>query len=137
MQGNTGSKALALYRCANLSFQMDVVYTNLPPAGAMRGYGGPQGLFALEVHMDEIAYAIGLDPIEFRRRNWMQVGDTFALAEALGEGRKGFPNPLRSTGLAECVERGAKLIGWERRHDPERHVLPGVRTSGAGLGWRR
>jgi len=124
VQANTGSKSLALYRCANLRFEMDVVYTNLPPAGAMRGYGGPQGLFALEVHMDEIARAVGLDPIEFRRRNWMKVGDTFALAEALGEGRKGFSNPLRSTGLAECVGRGAKLIGWERRRDPGWHVVP-------------
>ncbi len=123
VQGNTGSKTLALYRCKNLRFEMDVVYTNLPPAGAMRGYGAPQGLFALEVHMDEIACELGLDPIEFRRRNWVQVGDTFALAEALGEGRKGFPNPLRSTALAQCVERGAHLIGWERRRDPDWHVL--------------
>ena len=134
VQGNTGSKALALYRCANLRFEMDVVYTNLPPAGAMRGYGAPQGLFALEVHMDEIAHEIGLDPIEFRRRNWVRVGDTFALAEALGEGRKGFPNPLRSTGLAECVERGAKLIGWERRRDPDWHVLPDRPNVRRGIG---
>ncbi len=124
VQANTGSKSLALYRCGNLRFEMDAVYTNLPPAGAMRGYGAPQGLFALEVHMDEIAQEIGLDPIEFRRRNWVRVGDTFALAEALGEGRKGFPNPLRSTGLAQCVERGAQLIGWEGRRDPDWHILP-------------
>jgi putative selenate reductase molybdopterin-binding subunit len=80
----------------------------------MRGYGASQGLFGLEVHINDIASELGLDPIEFRRRNWVRVGDTFALAEALGEGRKGFPNPLRSTGLEECVTRGAQLIGWER-----------------------
>jgi putative selenate reductase molybdopterin-binding subunit len=125
VQGNTGSKALALYRCPNLRFEMDVVYTNRPPAGAMRGYGAPQGLFALEVHMDEIAVALGFDPLEFRRRNWVQVGDVFPLAEALGEGRKGFPNPLRSTGLAECVAEGARRIGWERRNDPNWHIVPG------------
>jgi len=134
VQGNTGSKALALYRCSNLRFEMDVVYTNRPPAGAMRGYGAPQGLFALEVHMDEIAAELGLDPIEFRRRNWVQVDDVFALAEALGEGRKGFPNPLRSTGLAECVERGAKLIGWERRRDPDWRSVPGKPHIRRGLG---
>ncbi len=134
VQGNTGSKALALYRCPNLRFEMDVVYTNRPPAGAMRGYGAPQGLFALEVHMDEIAAELGLDPIEFRRRNWAQVGDVFALAEALGEGRKGFPNPLRSTGLAECVERGAQMIGWERRSDPEWHIIPGKPHIRRGMG---
>lgn len=134
VQGNTGSKALSLYRCPNLRFEMDVVYTNRPPAGAMRGYGAPQGLFALEVHMDEIAAALGLDPVEFRRRNWVQVGDTFALAEALGEGRKGFPNPLRSTGLAECVERGARLIGWEQRREPDWRTVPGKPHLRRGLG---
>ncbi len=134
VQGNTGSKALALYRCPNLRFAMDVVYTNRPPAGAMRGYGGPQGMFALEVHMDEIAAELGLDPIEFRRKNWVEVGDVFALAEELGEGRKGFPNPLRSTGLAECVDEGAKRIGWERRNDPHWHVIPNKPHVRRGLG---
>ena len=134
VQGNTGSKALALYRCPNLRFEMDVVYTNRPPAGAMRGYGAPQGLFALEVHMDEIAAGLGLDPIEFRRRNWAQVGDVFALAEALGEGRKGFPNPLRSTGLAECVAEGARRIDWKRRDDPNWRVVPGKPHVRRGLG---
>ena len=134
VQGNTGSKALALYRCPNLRFEMDVVYTNRPPAGAMRGYGGPQGMFALEVHMDEIAAELGLDPIDLRRRNWVQVGDVFALAEALGEGRKGFPNPLRSSGLAECVAEGAKRIGWERRGDPDWHVVPDKPHVRRGLG---
>ena len=134
VQGNTGSKALALYRCPNLRFEMDVVYTNRPPAGAMRGYGAPQGLFALEVHMDEIAAELGLDPIEFRRRNWVQVGDVFALAEALGEGRKGFPNPLRSTGLAECVDEGARRSGWERRKDANWHIVPDKPHIRRGLG---
>ncbi|OIO95789.1 MAG: hypothetical protein AUK03_04945 [Anaerolineae bacterium CG2_30_64_16] len=113
---------------------MDVTYTNRPPAGAMRGYGAPQGLFALEVHMDEIAAGLGLDPIEFRRRNWVQVGDVFPLAEALGEGRKGFPNPLRSTGLAECIAEGARRIGWQRRYDPDWHVVPGKPHVRRGLG---
>jgi putative selenate reductase molybdopterin-binding subunit len=134
VQGNTGSKALALYRCPNLRFEMDVVYTNRPPAGAMRGYGAPQGLFALEMHMDEIAAELGLDPIEFRRRNWAKVGDVFALAEALGEGRKGFPNPLRSSGLAECVAEGARRIGWKRRRDPDWHIVPDKPHVRRGLG---
>jgi putative selenate reductase molybdopterin-binding subunit len=134
VQGNTGSKALALYRCPNLRFEMDVVYTNRPTAGAMRGYGAPQGLFALEVQMDEIAAELGLDPLEMRRRNWVQVGDVFPLAEALGEGRKGFSNPVRSTGLAECVERGARQIAWERRLDPDWHVVPGRPHVRRGLG---
>jgi putative selenate reductase molybdopterin-binding subunit len=115
VQANTGAKALALYRCPNQRFAFEAVYTNQPVAGAMRGYGGPQGLFAMEVHMDEIAAALELDPIEFRRRNWIRVGDVFPLAEELGEGRKGYPQPLRSSGLSQCVELGAKAIGWEQR----------------------
>lgn len=134
VQGNTGSKALALYRCPNLRFEMDVVYTNRPPAGAMRGYGVPQGLFGLEVHIDEIAAELDLDPIEFRRRNWVLVGDVFPLAEALGEGRKGFPTPVRSTALAECVERGSWMIGWERRQDPAWREVPGHPDKRRGLG---
>jgi len=62
------------------------------------------------------------------------VGDIFPLAEALGEGRKGFPNPLRSTGLAECVAEGAKRIGWENRKDPEWHTVPGKEHIRRGLG---
>ncbi|MHB8087374.1 MAG: xanthine dehydrogenase family protein molybdopterin-binding subunit [Anaerolineaceae bacterium] len=134
VQQNTGSRPLALYRCPNMRFEVDVVYTNRPPAGAMRGYGVPQGLFALEVHMDEIAAELGLDPIEFRHRNWVKVGDVFPLAEALGEGRKGFPNPLRSTGLAECVAEGSKRIGWDRRNDPDWHTVPGKPYLRRGLG---
>lgn len=132
--GNCGSKALALYRCPNLHFDFDVVYTNHPPAGAMRGYGGPQGLFALEVHMDEIAAALGMDPIELRRKNWVQVGDVFPLAEELGEGRKGFANPVRSCGLAKCVERAAKAIGWERRYDAEWQSVVGQPHLRRGIG---
>jgi len=134
VQGNTGSKALALYRCPNQRFVFDTVYTNRPVAGAMRGYGGPQGLFALEVHMDEIAAALGLDPIGLRRRNWIRVGDVFPLAEALGEGRKGYPQPLRSSGLAQCVELGAKAIGWKTTADDPH---PGPLPEGEGDGGQR
>lgn len=134
VQQNTGARPLSLYRCENLRFEVEVVYTNRPPAGAMRGYGVPQGLFALEVHMDEIAAELGLDPIEFRQRNWVKVGDVFPLAEALGEGRKGFPNPLRSTGLAECVFEGAKRIDWERQKDSDWHIVPGKPHLRRGMG---
>ena len=65
-----------------------MVYTNLPVPGAYRGYGGPQALFALESHMDEIAHALGIDPIELRRKNWVQAGDTLPMAVLLGEGEK-------------------------------------------------
>lgn len=74
--GNTGHKAMALYvgdgeyrKSPNIRFYADVVYTNTPPAGAFRGYGVPQGYWPVERHMEKIARALKLDPIEFRLRN--------------------------------------------------------------------
>jgi len=140
VQANTGSKTLALYRCQNLRFIMDAVYTNLPPAGAFRGYGVPQGLFAVESLMDELAEALDMDSIALRRKNWVQQGDVFALAKALGEGREGFESPVESCGLPECVEKGAEAIGWGKAAllDPARpHIRRGqgiaCATQGSGI----
>ncbi|MFN8384806.1 MAG: molybdopterin cofactor-binding domain-containing protein [Anaerolineales bacterium] len=70
--GNTGHKAMALYvgdgdyrKSPNIQFYADVVYTNTPPAGAFRGYGVPQGYWPVERHMEKIARALNLDPIDF------------------------------------------------------------------------
>ncbi|HEY3365430.1 MAG TPA: molybdopterin cofactor-binding domain-containing protein [Symbiobacteriaceae bacterium] len=115
VQTNTGSKALPIYRCPNIHFKATTVYTNLPPAGAFRGYGGPQGFFALESHMDELAGAIGMDPLAFRLKNCLQTGDTNPLAKALGEGREGFEQKIESCGLPECAEFGRQAIGWDER----------------------
>jgi CO/xanthine dehydrogenase Mo-binding subunit len=52
------------------------VATNAPPHGAFRGFGAPQSLFAIERHMDRIAHVVGLSPIELRRRNFLQPGQT-------------------------------------------------------------
>ena len=54
----TGGKALPLYRAPHYKFEAHVVYTNLPVAGAFRGYGGPQGFFPVERHMDRMAAAL-------------------------------------------------------------------------------
>jgi putative selenate reductase molybdopterin-binding subunit len=115
---NTGSKPLALYRCPNQRFVADGVYTNLPVAGAMRGYGGPQGFFALESHMDEIADALGIDPLELRRRNAIDVGDAPPIAAALGEGKEGLPQKITSCGLAACAGRAAEELGWGEKWRP-------------------
>ncbi len=69
------SAPLSVYRCPNKKLDAYVVYTNLPPAGAVRGYGMTQPVFAVESAMDELARALGLDPFEFRRRNAVQPGD--------------------------------------------------------------
>jgi putative selenate reductase molybdopterin-binding subunit len=102
------------------AFDCDVVYTNIPVPGAYRGYGAPQALFALECHMEDIAAELGMDAIEFRRRNWTKVGDPIDIAPQLGEGdiEEGSMPIITSSGLEECVLQGMRAIGWERRTDP-------------------
>ncbi len=114
----TGFRALSTYWLPAARFDCDVVYTNKPVPGAFRGYGAPQALFGLEQHMEELALAAGLDPLEFKRTNWIKVGQDLPMAEAMGEGREGFAQTVMSSGLAECVDEGAASIGWERRFDP-------------------
>jgi putative selenate reductase molybdopterin-binding subunit len=111
----TGNRALSLYRCPNLRYEARAVYTNLAVAGAFRGYGCPQGFFALESHVDEVATALGEDPLEFRRRNHVQEGDDQPIAEVLGEGKEGFKQIIRSCGLPQAIQLGAKAIGWKDR----------------------
>lgn len=109
----TAQKTLTLYRSPNVHVEGKAVYTNLPVAGAYRGYGAPQGFFALECLMDEIAAALDIDPIELRHKNYVLAGEDIPIAKILGEGREGFPVVIESTGLHECLETGRKLIDWD------------------------
>jgi len=111
----TGNRALSLYRCPNLRYEARAVYTNLAVAGAFRGYGCPQGFFALESHVDEVAAGLAEDPLEFRRRNHVQEGDDQPIAEVLGEGKEGFKQLIRSCGLPRAIELGAEAIGWTEK----------------------
>jgi CO/xanthine dehydrogenase Mo-binding subunit/aerobic-type carbon monoxide dehydrogenase small subunit (CoxS/CutS family) len=69
------SESLALYRCENKSVDAVAVYTNTVPSGAFRGYGLSQTSFAVESALDELARRLGIDPLEFRRRNVVRPGD--------------------------------------------------------------
>lgn len=68
-------ESLAVYNCANKKVDAHSVYTNTVPSGAFRGYGLSQMIFAIESAMDELAAGIGMDPLEFRRRNMVREGD--------------------------------------------------------------
>ena len=127
----TGNRALSLYRCPNLRYEARAVYTNLAVAGAFRGYGCPQGFFALESHIDEIAQALGEDPLELRRRNHVQEGDEQPIAEVLGEGKEGHRQVIRSCGLPQAIQAGAKAIGWTRRR---KKLRPANGTVRRGIG---
>ncbi len=126
----TAGKTLSLYKCPNLRIRAYSVYTNLPPAGAYRGYGAPQGFFALESLMDEIASEQSLNPVEFRKQNLFKVGDEIPIAKVLGEGREGYPVTLNTNGLPDCLDTGSKLAEWDRLKDID---SAGVIKRGIGL----
>jgi putative selenate reductase molybdopterin-binding subunit len=137
VQTVTGLRGLSTYNCPHKRFDCKVVYTNIPVPGAYRGYGGPQALFALEVHMDEIAEALGMDVIEFRRKNWIKAGDPLDIAPHLGEGEaenvKSVPI-IRSSGLSECIAQGMQAINWNRINEPGWNLAPGKPNLRRGLG---
>jgi len=137
VQTVTGLRGLSTYRTPNMRFECFVVYTNLPVPGAYRGYGGPQALFALENFMDEIAHDLGLDTVEFRQKNYVQVGDPLPIAPLLGEGEAenvGSVPIIESSGLDECVAQGMEAIDWERAYDDTWHSDPERPHIRRGLG---
>lgn len=137
VQTVTGLRGLSSYNCPNRKFDCLVVYTNLPVPGAYRGYGAPQAHFALESHVDEIAHALKMDPIELRRKNWVQAGDAMPIAPLLAEGEKdaviSAPTIL-SCGLNECFEQGLRDIDWDRQSHHDWHSVPGKPHIRRGLG---
>ena len=124
--GNTGHKAMALYvgdgeyrKSPNIRFYADVVYTNTPPAGAFRGYGVPQGYWPVERHMEKIARALHLDPIEFRLKNAIRPGEYHPFSTAWNEGREPRPEIVHTVGLEQCVAQGKAAIGWDDKYGNE------------------
>lgn len=127
---NSGSKTLPLYRCPNVRFEGNTAYTNLPIGGAYRGYGATQAFFAMGVQMDEMAYAIGIDPLTFHKRNHIRAGEGSPVFQALGEGKKGVEMKLHTCGLDACIDQGARAISW---HTKRRRRDKGVRRRGVGM----
>ena len=73
------------YVCPNFRITSRAMATNTVPAGAFRGFGAPQTIFAIERHMDQIAHVVGLTPDEVRRRNFLHDGDTTATEQVMVE----------------------------------------------------
>jgi len=107
-----GQKSLTLYNAPHSKFTCDVVYTNKPTPGAFRGYGAMQCYFGIETLMSEIADRMGWDVVEFKRKNWIKKGEELLIAKALGEGREGFAQIIRSSGLEQCVRVGLEAVDW-------------------------
>jgi CO/xanthine dehydrogenase Mo-binding subunit len=90
------------YRLPNIAVDSAAVYTNNVPGGAFRGFGSPQGAFVAETQLNKLADALGIDPVELRRRNLLREGDI---------GSTQTPLPAGVT-IAEVVEACAAGAGW-------------------------
>lgn len=115
-------ESLGVYRCANKLVDARSVYTNTVPAGAFRGYGLSQMFFAVESAMDELAVGLGMDPMEFRRRNMVRSGDPMLSTSPEPEQDVHFG----SYGLDQCVE----LVDDALRRGAERYMDAGLADLG-------
>lgn len=128
---NAGSKVLPLLnKIPNMKFSGKSVYTNLPIAGAYRGYGATQGYFALNQHLDIICRETNQDILEYIKKWHIKEQETSAVFEALGEGKEGVAQVVKSCKLSECIDKGAKAIGWYQKRDKkietQKDVVRGV-----------
>ncbi|MBI4679263.1 MAG: molybdopterin-dependent oxidoreductase [Elusimicrobia bacterium] len=112
-----GSHTLPMYQAGNTRFIGRTVYTNLPVAGAYRGYGATQGFFAWESQMDLMAEKLGMDPVEFRRKNYIRLGEGSPVFKAMGEGREGVEQKIASCGMDACFDKGLSAIGWREKKE--------------------
>ena len=94
-----------LYPCENVECDAYTVFTNMPVAGAMRGYGIPQAMFPVESQSDDIAVKIGMDPVEFRRKNLMPVGYVDGFSK----------NENYYDTFNQCLNKGKAYIDYDRK----------------------
>lgn len=106
LHGGYGELA-GTYRVPNCAIEVLRVYTNTVPCGHMRAPGAPQATFAVESHIDMIARAIGLDPLEMRRRNAIQDGEQMPLGAL-----------RRHLRCRETIDAGARAFGWDKPKAP-------------------
>jgi putative selenate reductase molybdopterin-binding subunit len=134
---NACSKALPLFICENVKFDVKVYYSNIPPAGAYQGYGAPQGSFGMQVAAAELAKELGMDHLAFVEKNRVQEGSWLEILRCLGEGRPGQPETVTTCGLEEALKKGRERIAWgtkEVADDPDVKVGKGVAIIQQGSG---
>ncbi len=115
-----------LYPCENIEVDAYTVFTNKSVAGAMRGYGIPQAMWAVECHTEEVASILGIPSLEFRRRNLMPVGfvDPFS------------KNELYTDTFNQCLDKGAAHIDYEGKLEKYRNQTGPVRRGiGVAVFW--
>jgi xanthine dehydrogenase molybdenum-binding subunit len=115
-----------LYPCENVECDAYTVFTNMPVAGAMRGYGIPQAMFPVESQTDDIALAVGMDPVEFRRKNLMPVGYVDGFSK----------NENYYDTFNQCLEKGKAYIDFDRKRKEYQNQTGPVRKGvGCSVFW--
>jgi CO/xanthine dehydrogenase Mo-binding subunit len=121
------------YACENITVTSTALATNHPPHGAFRGFGAPQSIFALERHLDEVAYAMGLSPLELRRKNFIKKGQTTATEQKIIE-EVDFDSLLTRALKESDYEKKQKKFLNENPHSPIKRGM-GVATFMHGAGF--
>ena len=120
-KGTGGIAGIDIYQCPNVERMVYPTYTNKAVAANLRGPDYPQGVFGIESLMDDIAYALKMDPVEFRLKNM-----TRKFQDQL---------PYTSNGLEDCIRRGAEAFEWKKRwHAPNEGSGPLKRGVGMAMG---
>lgn len=120
----SGTKSLSLYQMEAFRFRTEVVYTNVLSAGAYRGYGATQGIFAVESAVNELAHRLSMDPIALREKNMVREGDR--LTNYFGE-------VTNSCNLDKCVAKVREMIGWDAKYPARKTGPHTVRAVGMAL----
>lgn len=102
----SGFTAAGPYDIENVDIDSIALYTNRPPAGALRGFGIPQLVWAYESHTDIIARELGIDPVDFRKRNILRNGRPQAVGTIVEDGE-----------FESCLDNTAQRLGWDRPFD--------------------
>ena len=111
-----------LYPCDNVEVDAYTVFTNKSVAGAMRGYGIPQAMWAAECHTEDVAAKLGMDPIAFRRKNLMPVGYTDPFSK----------NELYADTFNQCMDKGMEVTDYLRKYEAYQNQTGDIRR-GIGM----
>lgn len=111
-----------MYPCPNIEGDAYTIFTNKSAAGAMRGYGIPQAMWAGECHIEDCAAAIGMDSLEFRRKNIMPQGFVDGFSK----------NENYYDSFRQCMDKAIKYIDYEKKHEENKHQTGRIRK-GVGI----
>lgn len=115
-----------LYPCDNVEVDAYTIFTNKSVAGAMRGYGIPQAMWAVECHTEDVAAKMGMDPVAFRRKNVMPVGFVDAFSK----------NELYCDSFNQCLDKAMDAIDYERKFKEYQNQTGDVRRGiGVAVFW--